>query len=106
MKPNDIQTWVSVKQFQKNVYKVFDNMPVVITKRGIPFAIIFAVAGTGKENSRPTPESGYEEPPRPKRTLPFGIRAIEGVVEGIQEEKQIAVCEHGRQKGLCEFGCK
>jgi len=107
MNPNEIQNWVSVKQFQGNIYGFFNQLPIVLTKHGRPFAFILPFDTSKKDafyNQKPVEVNGGV---RIGRNAPIlAIKAVEDNLPQIQQEKGIEVCEHGRQFGLCEFGCK
>ena len=108
MNPNDIQNWVSVKQFQRNIYEFWDKLPIVLTKHGKPFASILPCAGQVKgQNSvghdGKTDRMGMGTG-QPKPVIAF--KPIDEAVVEIQKERKLDVCEHGRMKGLCEHGCK
>jgi antitoxin (DNA-binding transcriptional repressor) of toxin-antitoxin stability system len=104
MNPNEIQTWVAVKQFQKNIYQYMDNLPIVITKHGKPFAAIIGVGNRSK--NKVNDETNRKQDIRPKVAPIIAIRPIEEKLDEFQSEKGVEVCEHGRMKGLCEHGCK
>jgi hypothetical protein len=99
MNPNDIQEWVSVKQFQQNIYGYLDKLPIVVTKHGKPFGIFLPA-------QRPNAGQVSGRPERPIVKPIMGIKPVEEVISEFQEEKKVDVCEHGRMRGLCEHGCR
>ena len=79
---------VSIKDFQKNIYEYFKKVPLVITRRGIPFAKIEPFERNSALDVQGTISKAYKE-----------------VIE-VQEKKGVEVCKHGMMAGVCKFGCK
>jgi len=102
MNPNEIQNWVSIKQFQRNIYEFLDQLPIVLTKHGKPFAFLAEYSKKAKIKV----DYKNDEDSRKKNKPIIAIKPLEEIIPKIQEKKKVDVCEHGRMKGLCEHGCK
>ncbi len=90
---------VSIKEFQKNIYEYLEKVPLIITKRGIPFLRIEPFTKKGDGIDGRTTEVG-------KRVLRQPKIVHREVIRQGQEKKGVEVCKHGMMRGVCKFGCK
>ncbi len=77
---------ITIREFQQNIYKALEGVPLLITKRGVPEFII----------ERYTKTDGML---RKKKVATSNV-ATPNVATKIK-----GFCKHGSSIGLCKYGC-
>jgi len=88
-------TKVSSRNFFRNPYTYLDNLPVVVTKGGIPKYVV-------TKYDILTPDKII----KPKQTLEQSEKIVEEFIEKKREKGGIKLCKHGAMIGLCKHNCK